>query len=502
MLWKINLKTLLKIFCIIILIFFVCIIFKQIAIASTLFTDGVNTSAATGGYFIDNNLILQASTTNYGTFIGELAGKNILADGLKNTFVGYQAGYKAESTDNNTFIGYKAGESTEDGWFNTAIGAEAFALNTAGFDTVAVGVNALYKNTTGAHNTAVGMGSMMENTTGIHNVAVGKGSALNNTTGNKNTAIGRNASRFNIAGNSNVAVGYESLYLNSSSNSNTAVGYQAGYGARGNENRNNSLFGYQAGYRLTTGSNNILLGYRAGDNLTTGGANIILGYNIDAPNTDNSNILNIGNLIFGTNIDGTGETLSSGNIGIGTKLPYAKLSISNTGTTPGFIVEDSTSPDPTPFVISANGNVGIGEKAPQSILHLQGTFPKIIFENTGAGNGNYINADSNGLIVAGSIFRVNTAGVERLRIKSSGNVGIGNIRPNSLLHLGKPQNTVDDYLQIDSEAGSPPSRDCTDGDATQAGRMIIDHINNRLYICNSLSDGRAWDYVGLTDYDE
>ena len=50
---------------------------------------------------------------------------------------------------------------------------------------------------------------------------------------------------------------------------------------------------------------------------------------------------------------------SAGFVGIGTTSPYAKLSVTNTGYGPSFIVEDSTSPD-TPFVIDASGNAGVG----------------------------------------------------------------------------------------------------------------------------------------------
>ena len=55
---------------------------------------------------------------------------------------------------------------------------------------------------------------------------------------------------------------------------------------------------------------------------------------------------------------------TTGNIGIGTTSPWAKLSVTNTGSGPSFLVEDSTSPDSTPFIVDASGNVGIGTNAP------------------------------------------------------------------------------------------------------------------------------------------
>ena len=62
---------------------------------------------------------------------------------------------------------------------------------------------------------------------------------------------------------------------------------------------------------------------------------------------------------------------SSGNVGIGTDTPTAKLHISNTGSGVSFLVEDSTNPDATPFVIDANGNVGMGTLTPQNVLHVK-----------------------------------------------------------------------------------------------------------------------------------
>jgi hypothetical protein len=47
-----------------------------------------------------------------------------------------------------------------------------------------------------------------------------------------------------------------------------------------------------------------------------------------------SNSLNIGNLIFGTGVDGTNTTVSSGNIGIGTPTPSERFTVFN-GTTTG-----------------------------------------------------------------------------------------------------------------------------------------------------------------------
>jgi len=64
---------------------------------------------------------------------------------------------------------------------------------------------------------------------------------------------------------------------------------------------------------------------------------------------------------------------SNGDMGVGTTSPYAKLSITNIGTDPTFLAEDSASPDTTPFIIDASGNVGIGTTSPYAKLSVVGT---------------------------------------------------------------------------------------------------------------------------------
>lgn len=101
------------------------------------------------------------------------------------------------------------------------------------------------------------------------------------------------------------------------------IGNAAGADSTGSYN---TMIGPLAG-RYTTGNNNIYLGYHTGDNVYAGSNNIIIGHDINASSAISSNQLIIGNLIFGTGIDGTGNTLSSGNVGIGTTAPGSRLHV-------------------------------------------------------------------------------------------------------------------------------------------------------------------------------
>jgi hypothetical protein len=289
------------------------------------FAGGVNTSGTTGGYYIDNTLILQASSTNRSTLVGIGAGASLLAGG-----------------ENNTALGYQALNATISGDENTAVGYLALKFNTTGSYNIALGNSALYSNTTGSSNVALGYGSISSNTTGSNNTAQGMYSLLYNSSATNTTAIGYGAAY----GDGNYYNNQGGVYL----------GYRSGYLASTGSDYN-TMLGYESGYGVTTGANNILLGYRAGysgTNLTTGSNNIIIGHNIGATSTTMTRGLNIGNLIFGTNLDGTGTTLSTGKIGIGTTSPNWKLSVAGIGSfddyvRAGYFIATSTTASIFPY---------------------------------------------------------------------------------------------------------------------------------------------------------
>lgn len=133
---------------------------------------------------------------------------------------------------------------------------------------------------------------------------------------------------------------------------------------------NNTLVGYSACNGITSGANNVVIGNwstGANCNITTGSNNIIIGYNIGVPSATAIQQMSIGNIIFGTGVDGVGGGISTGKIGIATSTPWAKLSVNadNLGTTAAFAVGSSTR---NLFTVSNMGAISVNSASPNAIV--------------------------------------------------------------------------------------------------------------------------------------
>jgi len=128
----------------------------------------------------------------------------------------------------------------------------------------------------------------------------------------------------------------------------------------------------------------------------------------------------------------------------------------------------------TALCIDTSGNVGIGTTSPSSLLHIEGSAPKIQFTDTTTSASSYIDADSafgslnimadQGNSVASSQINLLVDGSSKMVVKDTGNVGIGTTSPTSKLHV------VGDV-------------------AVSTGNFIVDAGNTNKYI--QLSDGSA-----------
>ncbi|HEX3144001.1 MAG TPA: hypothetical protein VHQ64_08520 [Pyrinomonadaceae bacterium] len=261
--------------------------------------------------------LIKFDSTYEGTYIGE--------------FTGTALAPAATGSVGNTAVGTSALRYVTSGGDDTALGANALkALTTGNYDT-SLGVDSSLNMSTAYANTAVGKSSLYTTTTGSQNTAVGAFSMWSNTTGGGNTAVGVNSLYSNAdisgtAGTYNTAVGWDALYSNVSGTQSVAVGAAALQNSTGS---NNVAIGTSAGASVTSGTQNVIVGTNAGTTLTSGSHNYMVGYGIEFPSATASNQLNIGNLIYGTGVDGSGTTVSSGNVGIGTNSPNAKLQVTS-----------------------------------------------------------------------------------------------------------------------------------------------------------------------------
>lgn len=267
-------------------------------------------SLTTGSYNIGigNNALSGVTTILRNVAIGDGALKNVTSGGW-NVAIGDSALANATNVSSTVAIGASAGENNSAAGLNVYIGAYA-GRETTGGEVVAVGASAARFNTTGKV-VAVGRQAASGNSTG-EVIAIGALAAAGSTTGQV-IAIGRSAAYFNGSGIENIAIGNSAL-LNSNGNQNIAIGKYAGIA-------------------LTSASGNILIGVNNDPpfaKLTgTSSNNIVIGNNLDIATYEGSNILAIGNAIYGTDADSS-SPVANAKIGIGTKTPGSLLDVAGT----------------------------------------------------------------------------------------------------------------------------------------------------------------------------
>ncbi|MFM6928034.1 MAG: tail fiber domain-containing protein, partial [Bdellovibrio sp.] len=361
--------------------------------------------------------------------------------------------------------------------FNGALVMHQATSNTNIF----VGTSTGNTSMTGTYNTAMGNASLASNTTGTDNVAIGSGTMYLNTTGSSNSGFGGGAIRSNTSGSNNVGFGNSALYSVATGSNNTAIGINAGFYANSNS------------------GGNVFIGYNAGPSSATTLSNKL--YIANAAGTP---------LIYGDFV--------AGNVGLGTTTPAGKLSIQDAGV-PGIqikttgagaidtfnLINDSnanghfwiakgTTANATPAAadglvnITNEGNVEIYGQAvttandKSGVLALKtqssatgGTRNEVSLEfyadrtNLNAMSGN-IGFESNTTLdmtvnnkqSANMIF--STADTERMRITSTGNVGVGKT-PTYKLDINGDTNISSGFVfriagtQICTSAGCTSSSD-------------------------------------------
>jgi hypothetical protein len=165
------------------------------------------------------------------------------------------------------------------------------------------------------------------------------------------------------------------------------------------------------------------------------------GWTIGSGQTANSDF------IIRDNLNGTRVLVnSSGNVGIGSTTPWAMLSITETGTDPAFCVEDTASPDITPFCIDANGSVGVGTAAPNSKFEISATGGVVPRITSTDGGGDAMQRFYSGSTFKGSvgwnqandiigIFGAASSATPVISVTSGARVGVGTTTPTGALHV-------------------------------------------------------------------
>jgi hypothetical protein len=334
-------------------------------------TGSINFANGSNMLKLDGTPFLSISTSTYNLGLGLNANKN--DTGYNNIAIGDGVLRANVSGHTNVSVGdYNLYYNTT-GYGNTALGHGALIENTTGYENTGIGKYSLQRNTTGRYNVSVGSSAMNSNNTGLYNTAIGVNAIYANQSGQNNSALGFGALQ-NIKSSNNTAVGANAMFYNETGTSSVVIGYYAGYGVASNSFSSSTIIGTYAGKSVTTGSNNIIIGSEAGDAITSGSNNIVIGTNIDAPSNTASNQLNIANIIYGINNSGTGSTLSTGTIGIGTTSPFAKLSIhafnGQTATSLFAIGSSTANSTTTLFTVNNDGKVGVGTASPDSLLTL------------------------------------------------------------------------------------------------------------------------------------
>ncbi|HAP74407.1 TPA: hypothetical protein DCP88_03760, partial [Candidatus Campbellbacteria bacterium] len=369
------------------------------------------------------------------------AHENSIGVGSSNSII---AAGGATASSNINSIGTDSYVTTISGGYDNTIGNDSPAATISG--------GAHHRIDTGGTHGTIGGGSTNTIQAGGDYGFIGAG--LSNIVGGTYAFIG--------AGSNNVATGFRSAVMGGYSNDATGQ-YATIPGGWGN---------------AASGDYSFAFGYRA--NAAATGV-VVFKDSVNAQYTVNTTNM------FGANFTG-GYQLLGGNVGIGTTSPFAKLSVKGAGTTTGVNFQTTNSADTPLVTVLDSGNVGIGTTNPGAMLELSsisinGSVLRLSNNNntiaqgeelgsieffSGDNSGSYpdtvkakilsLTEDSvsrDGNLVFKTSLLSDASPVERMRINSNGNVGIGSTSPFAKLSVKGAGTTTGINFQTTNSANTP-----------------------------------------------
>lgn len=282
---------------------------------------------------------MPTTTTTGGSAAFGHSALSALTSGLYNNAFGWRALMNCTTGRENTALGDQTLQGLSTGNYNVGIGTRTLESSNADYNT-AIGYRAMLTNTTGGQNCAFGAQAGYANLSGSNNVSFGFAALASNSTSGSNSAFG-DQSLNRTTGAQNTGIGSGAAYNSTSGANNTSVGYYSSFNL--STGANNTTLGTFAGRYLNASSNNVYLGYGAGDQFShnAGDKNLLVGYNAFPAVYAGSNQLNLGNVLWGVDCSGTGQT-AAGSLSVGVNTPNASALLDLTSTTKGLLLPRMT----------------------------------------------------------------------------------------------------------------------------------------------------------------